>query len=135
MYVSHPNSRSIPRDQGESTFHVISYNEPPKFRIDDAFKDAVSIIGNHKEDCGKYVLLITNRFQAPHNHQYRKGFLINEIRDHGCKMCVFGVGQSYDKISLKSIAEEYGAKFVHLDDVSSLGSNLKEIVGEQNGKQ
>lgn len=127
IYISHPDWRTIPRDQGESTYYVASYREPPKFSIDTMFKNAVTLIGECAEGCDKYIFLITDRFQAPVNFQYRKGFLANKIRDYDTKICVFGVGDNYDRLTLQSIAEEYDAYFAHLPDAASLSSKMSEL--------
>ena len=126
MYVSHPDFSTIPRDQGESTFCLVMYKEPQKFRVAESFKKAVEIVGLHKEDCDKHIFLITDRFQAPNNAHYRQGFTINYIRDYKCKIHVFGIGSEYDKANLKFITEEYESVFNHLD---MLGDKLGDING------
>lgn len=128
IYVSHPKWQTIPRDQGESTYYVISYQEPLNFYVDSTLKNAVTIVGEYVEDCDKYMFLITDRFQAPRNHQYRKGFLANNIRGYSTKMCIFGIGDHYDNMNLKSLAEEYEAYFSHSADVSSLSDELTKLL-------
>ena len=128
IYVSHPDWHTIPKDQGESTYHVIVYQEPLKFSIDLTMRNAVTMIGECVEDCDKYVFLITDRFQAPINYQYRKGFLVNDIHGYKTKMCIFGIGDDYDNLSLKSIAEEYNAYFAHLPNAESLSEKLLEVL-------
>jgi len=128
IYVFHPKWPTIPRDQGESTYYVISYQEPPGFYIDSALKSAVTLIGECAEDCDKYIFLITDRFQSPRNYQYRKGFLVNNIRGYSTKMCVFGVGDGYDNMNLKSLAEEYEAHFSHSSDAALLSENFTEML-------
>jgi len=128
IYISHPNWHTIPRDQGESTYYVISYQEPPNFYIDSTLKNAVTVVGEYVEDCDKYMFLITDRFQAPRNYQYRKGFLANNIRGYSTKMCIFGIGDSYDNMNLKSLAEEYEAHFSHLSDAASLSDELTKLL-------
>ena len=130
IYVSHPKWQTLPRDQGESTYYVISYQEPAGFYLDTALKTAVTLIGDCAEDCDKYIFLITDRFQAPHNYQYRKGFLANNIRGYSTKMCVFGIGDSYDNMTFKSLAEEYEAHFSHMSEANSLSDRLAELLGD-----
>lgn len=130
IYVSHPKWQTIPRDQGESTYYIVSYQEPTGFYVDTALKAAVSLIGDSAEDCDKYIFLITDRFQAPHNYQYRKGFLANNIRGYSTKMCVFGIGDSYDNMTFKALAEEYEASFSHMSDATLLADKLIELLGK-----
>jgi len=127
VFVSHPSWQTVPKDQGESTYYIASYTEPPKFAIDVMFKNAITVIGECVEDCDKYVFLITDRFQAPHNFQYRKGFLSNNIRGYDTKICVFGIGDNYDRLTLKSIADEYGVYFVHLPAADAMSEKLAEL--------
>lgn len=130
LYISHPDFKTIPRDQGESTFCLISYQEPPKFSIDDMFKRAVSNVGECKEDCEKHIFLITDRFQTLINYQYRKSFLMNEIRGYPIKFHIYGIGSSYDNLNMKSIAEEYNAEYVHLDDVANFEKEISNFLGK-----
>lgn len=127
IYISHPDWHATPRDQGESTYYVVSYREPPKFSIDLMFKNAITVIGECAEDGDKYVFLFTDRFQAPVNFHYRKGFLSNNIRGYETKICVFGIGTNYDRLTLQAIAEEYGAYFAHLSDAAQLSEKLSEV--------
>jgi hypothetical protein len=127
VYVSHPQWKQAARDQGESTYFVVSYREPLPFQIDKVFRDAVGVIGNDRTDGHRYVLLITDRFQAPQNYNYRQGFLMNDIRGYGCKICVYGVGPHYDHVTLAELAKEYGAEFAHLDKPADLGDKLKQL--------
>jgi hypothetical protein len=127
IYIYHPDWQTIPRDQGESTYYVVSYKEPLNFYIDSAFKTAVSVVGEYVEDCDKYVFLITDRFQALKNYHYRKGFLSNNIRNYNTKICVFGVGNNYDDLTLKSISEEYESYFSHSPEVNLLSDKIKEV--------
>lgn len=128
IFVSHPNWNTVPRDQGESTYYVISYQEPSKFSIDVTFKNAVTVVGESVEDSKKYIFLITDRFQAPINYQYRKGFLSNNIRGYDSKICVFGIGNGYDQLTLNSIADEYKAYFTHLPEADLLSEKIDEIL-------
>ena len=132
VYVSHPDFRVLPRDSGESTYYIATYREPLKFSVDVLFRQAINLVGECVEDCDKYVFLITNRFQTLNNYQYRKGFLSSGIRNYPIKFFVFGVGDSYDNINLKSIADEYESFFIHLSNAAELAEklpNLKEISG------
>lgn len=128
IYVSHPDFKTIPRDQGESTYCVISYQEPSNFHIDSTLKSAVTVVGEYVEDCEKLLFLFTDRFQAPHNYQYRKGFLANNIRGYSTKMYIFGIGNSYDNMNLKSLAEEYEVYFSHLADANLLAEELTHLL-------
>lgn len=128
IYVSHHDWLKIPKDQGESTYYIISYTEPPTFTIDYAFKQAVTTTGECREDCEKYVFLFTDRFTSVKNFQYRKAFIINDVRDYGIKMCVFGIGPNYDDKMLKSISEEYYAYFQHLNDAKELTEALVNLL-------
>jgi hypothetical protein len=129
IYVSHPDWHTLPRDQGESTYYVASYQEPSKFSIDVMFKNAVTLVGEDSEDSDKYVFLITDRFQAPVNFHYRKGFLANNIRGYSTKICVFGIGDNYDSLTLKSIAGEYDAYYAHLfGGAASLFESVSELL-------
>lgn len=127
IYIYHPDWKTIPRDQGESTYYVVSYKEPVNFHIDFAFKGAVSVVGEYVEDCDKYIFLITDRFQSLKNYHYRKGFLSNNIRDYDTKICVFGIGDNYDDLTLKTITEEYDAHFSHSPEVSLLSNKITEM--------
>jgi hypothetical protein len=127
IFVSHPDWQAVPRSQGESTYYVVSYQEPQKFAIDPIFKNAVTVIGECAEDCDRYVFLITDRFQAPVNFQYRKGFLSNNIRGYETKICVFGIGDNYDRLTLNTIADEYGVYFAHLPTAAALSDKLTEL--------
>ena len=129
IYVSHPDWQSIPRDQGESTYYVAAYKEPDKFYIDKMLRNVVTMIGECAEDCDKYVFLITDRFQAPINFQYRKGFLANNIHGYKTKMCVFGIGDNYDSLTLKALVEEYESHFTHLPNAEALSEKLVEALG------
>ena len=130
IYVSHPNFTMVPRDQGESTYYLISYKEPNKFSIDEMFKKSVMTVGECKEDCEKHVFLITDRFQTVVNYQYRKSFLMNEIRGWPIKIHVYGIGDIYDKLNMKAIAEEYNADYVHLDNVLDFEKEIIKFMGE-----
>lgn len=125
MYISCPEWQ-IPRDQGESVFYVASYKELKSFNIETAFKSTVTIIGEQNEDCEKYVLLITDRFQAPRNHQYRKGFLANTIRGYKSKIIVFGM-PNCDRLTLKSLSEDNDAQYVDLDDPFDIQLHLAKL--------
>jgi hypothetical protein len=129
MYVSHPDWNKIPRDQGESVYYVVSYKEPTNFSIETAFKTAVALVGEQNEDCEKYVLLITDRFQAPINYRYRKGFLSNTIHGYTSKIIAFGLSNC-DSLILQSIVKENDAQFVNLEDPSKIGSELSKILGK-----
>ena len=124
--MSHPDWQ-LPRDQGVSTYYIASYQEPPRFSIDASFKNAVTLVGETAEECDKYVFLITDRFQAPFNYQYRKGFLANNIRGYSTKIYVFGVGDNYDKLTLKFLAEDCEAVFVHLANPAMFADKMSEI--------
>lgn len=126
MYVWHPDWQ-IPRDQGESVYYIASYKEPPKFNAGAAFKDTVSLLGERNENCEKFVLLITNNFQAPKNQQYRKGFLTNTIRGYGSKILVFGCPDC-DRLTLQSICQENDAEYFDLDDAASFDTQLSKIL-------
>lgn len=127
IYVSHPDWRNVPKDQGDSTYYVVSYLEPPKFAIDPIFKNAVTVIGECVENTDKYVFLITDRFQAPNNFHYRKAILSNSIRGYDTKICVFGIGDNYDRLTLKSMADEYGLYFAHLTAPAAMSEKLSEL--------
>lgn len=128
IYVAAPSWMAIPRDQGESTYYIISYKEPEKFSIDMLFKQAVTVVGECLEDTDKHIFLFTDRFHSPHNYQYRKGFLTNEIRDYGIKISVFGIGDSSDNPTLKSMTEEYNGNFVDLKDVSLSSEKISGVL-------
>lgn len=132
IYVAHPDWIKIPKDQGESTYYLATYQEPPSFAIDKVFKQAVQLVGDHPEDSDKYIFLMTDRFYAPHNYQYRRAFLFNNIRGYNLKICVYGFGDVYDKLTLQSLADEYGASFCHLPDASGFAAKLSElfVIGE-----
>lgn len=134
IYVAHHDWLKIPKDQGESTYYIISYNESPLFTIDYAFKQAVTTVGECREDCDKYVFLFTDRFTSAKNFQYRKAFLVNDVRGYDIKFFVFGLGSNYDDKMLKSMSEEYNADFVHLNDATQLKESLEKIMVKNNGK-
>lgn len=127
IFVSHPAITSAPKDQGLSTFHVISYTEPSNFSIDTCFRNAITVVGeSHETD--KFVYLFTDRFQSPLNYQYRKSFISNDLREYKIKICVIGIGNTYQKPHLKQIAEEYGSKFFHLEHASELNNYISELL-------
>lgn len=128
IYVSQLDF-GIPRDQGESTYYLITYKKSDKFSIDLSFKNAIEIVGEYAEDCDKYVFLITDCFQSSINYQYKKGFLFNNIRGYKTKICVFGIGDFYDKITIKSIAEENDGIFMHLPTANLLEEKISELIG------
>lgn len=130
IYVSHPKWKIIPKDQGESTYYIVSYQEPADFFIDSSFKNTVTLIGENSEDCDKCIFLITDRFISPRNYQYRKGFLANNIRGYSTKIRVFGIGDNYDKLSLKTLVEEYEAYFTHLSSAALLSEKVTELLME-----
>ena len=130
IYVSHPQFTTVPRDQGESTYCLISYKEPDKFSIDEMFKKAVMIVGECAEDCEKHIFLITDRFQTLVNYQYRKSFLMNEVRGYPIKFHIYGIGEIYDSLNMKFLAEEYNADYVHLDDVTNFEKEIIKFMGE-----
>lgn len=127
IYVSHPDWNTVPKNQGDSTFFVISYKEPKVFSIEKMFKDTVSIIGECKEECDKHILIITDRFKSKFNFQYKKGFLANNIRDYNTKIHVFGFGDDYDKEPLATMVESYGFKFYHLNELNEFNEKVKTI--------
>jgi hypothetical protein len=128
FYTSHPKNQAMPRNEGESTYHIVTYQEPMNFSIENAFKDAVSVIGAEKFD-EKYVFIFTNRFCAPSHYRYKKGLLLNTIKSLGCKIYFFGIGQSYDQITLRTLAEDYDSKLVHVDEPSGLVDEFCHIFG------
>ena len=130
LYISHPEYVNIPRDQGESTYCLISYKEPPKFSIDEAFKRAVMTVGQCAEDCEKHIFLITDRFETFCNYQYRKSFLMNEVRGFSTKIHVFGLGLIYDKLNLESVVNEYQGNFIHLESTSNFEKEISKFLGE-----
>jgi hypothetical protein len=128
IYVAHHDWKNIPRDQGESTYYVISYNESNLFSIDGYFKHAINLVGEHQEDCKKYIFLFTDRFQAPKNFHYRKGFLNNDVRGFDNKIYVFGIGNDYDSVSLKNLVQDYEANFIQVDEIQNLDDELLKIM-------
>lgn len=128
IYVANHDWKNIPRDQGESTYYLISYNESNLFSIDGYFKQAVNLVGEYQEDCKKYVFLFTDRFQSPKNFHYRKGFLNNDVRGFDNKIYVFGIGSDYDSASLKNLTEDYDANFIHVDEIHNLDNELLKIM-------
>lgn len=128
IYVAHHEWLKIPKDQGESTYYLISYNEPISFSIEYAFKQAVTMVGECREDCDKYVFLFTDRFSAAKSFQYRKAFLVNDVRGYAIKFCVFGTGTNYDDKMLKSMSEEYNAFFKDLNEPNELTEVLSQIL-------
>lgn len=128
IYVSHDDWLRVPKDQGESTFFVISYQESKSFSVDKAFKRAINVVGECQEDCDKYVFLITDRFQANINFQYKKAFLSNDVRGFETKINVFGLGEVYDKLSLANLVEEFSGKFFHSDNVNQFEGLLTEVL-------
>jgi hypothetical protein len=129
IYVSHPSLPNLAKDEGENTYFIVSYTEPPNFSIGNALKQAVSVVGESSDDFDKYVFLFTDRFYAPHNYHYKKAFLLNNIRGYESKIIVFGIGESYDKSNLQSMTEEYNSKLLHLDDSSFFSGKISEILG------
>lgn len=129
MYVWHPDWQMIPRDQGESVYYVASYKQPTNFNIGRAFKEIVTLIGERNEDCGKYILLITDNFQAPQNQQYRKAFLANTIRDYKSKILVFGL-PNCDRKTLEFTVKEYDSQYFDLDNPSEINLQLSKILEE-----
>lgn len=129
VYVSHPQWQQMPSTSGESTYFVASYEEPPSFGVEKAFKDAVFVVGSEPNEAVKYVFLFTDRFLAPNNYRYRKGFLMNQVRGFDTKIVVFGLGAEYDRVTLASVVEEYGGKYIHLENVGELPNYLREYNG------
>lgn len=131
IYVSHDEWVKVPRDQGESTFFVISYQEPKSFSLDIAFKRAINVVGECKEDCDKYVFLITDRFQPNLNFQYKKGFLNNNIRGFDTKICIFSLGATPD-FALSSLVDEYDGSFHHLNSACEMYDVILKILNKEN---
>lgn len=131
IYVSHPNLPNVAKDEGENTYFIVSYSEPADFSVGNAFKQAVSVVGESPDqDFNKYVFLFTDRFYAPHNYHYKKAFLLNDIRGYDTKIIVFGIGESYDKFNLETITEEHNSKLYHLSDSSLFSGKISEIIGQ-----
>ncbi len=130
VYTSHFDWDRVPKDQGESTYFLISYKEPLNFKLDTLFKKAISMVGESVESCDKCVVLFTDRFQAPINNNYRKGLLFNEIRGFNLKIHIIGIGNNYDKLSLKPLCEQYGVTFHHVEEVQGASEILSKITGE-----
>lgn len=131
IYVYHPEWSKIPRDQGASTYCLVSYKQPASFSVDLALRDTVELIGSYPENnCKKHIFLFTDRFVSPKNFQYKKAFLSNQIRGYNTKIDIFGIGDQYDKISLKGMVESFGYNFNHADEAKMINLNLMENNGE-----
>lgn len=131
IYVSHPEVKELPKDQGQSTYLLATYSHSQNFNIDKLFKDAVIKVGDSRHDGPKYVILFTNKFQAPLNQLYRKAFMANEVRGYNTKICIVGIGNYYDEKTLKLLSEEYKTKFFHSDSYESLSQSIKAMVETQ----
>ena len=129
IYISHPEVKELPKDQGQSTYLLATYSHPSNLNIDKLFKEAIIKVGNSRHDGPKYVILFTNKFQAPLNQLYRKAFMANEIRGYNTKVCIVGIGSVYDEKSLKSLANEYNTNFFHVSNFESLSESIKTMVG------
>ena len=130
IYTSHPNWDKIPKDQGESTYYLITYQEVLNFSVDVLLKKAINLIDQSVEEVDKHIVLFTDRFVAPLNSKYKKAFLFNEIRGYNMKIHVIGIGNNYDKISLKSLCEEYKISFYHVNEVGVASEIMSNIIGE-----
>lgn len=128
IYISHPEIKELPRDQGQSTYLIATYSHSQNFNIDKLLKDTIIKIGDSRHDGPKYVILFTNKFQASTNQLYRKAFMVNEIRGYNTQVCIVGVGSLYDEKTLKSFAEEYKAKFFHTVSYELLAQSIKKLV-------
>ena len=132
IYVSHPQWK-LPRDQGESTYCLISYQESANFSVDFYFKNAINLVGECKDDYLKYVFLFTDRFQTPYSFQYQKGLLMNDLK-YNNEIFVFGIGDHYDDITLQTIVKNTNANFLHLSSIEDFAKKLLEILGTIDGK-
>ena len=127
VFVSHPDLKSAPKDQGQSTFFIVAYKEPNNFSIDECFRNAITVVGE-SQDSDKIVILFTDRFQSSINYQYRKSFIYKELRDYDIKIRVVGIGNTYHKPHLEEIANSYNSTFVHLNNANELVNHIIELI-------
>lgn len=121
IYIYNLEWNQIPKTQGESTYYIATYKENLNFKIDKAFKDTVTLIGQYEEDCEKYIYLFTSRFGLNNNFQYKKGFLSNHIQGFKTKIKVFALK---DMEELKEMAEEFDSSFVRINDIKNIKESL-----------
>lgn len=126
MYL-HSEKSIIPKDQGESVYAVTTYKHPTNFNAVTTFKETVVVLGERNEKCEKYVVLLTDNFQAAKSLLYRKAFLTNSIRDYGCKIIVCGMANC-DQRGLQFLANEYDAIYFNLTEPNEIGLFLKQVL-------
>jgi len=125
VFVAHPNNDDIPRTQGESVSQIANYDEPDKFSVETALRQATNIVGNQEGE--RLIFVVTDRFQAKQLYQFSKGPLINRTKDYGCKFYFLGIGGKYDKQAYRQLSGP-DATVMHFDETDRLAAQLTKIV-------
>jgi len=126
VYVA--GNENIPNTHGESVFQIFSYlYAKDNLSLVSKFRDCINGIGSQQE-ANKIVFLITNRFSKNKPSQYRKGFKINQTMAYGCKIFAFEFRRHNQ--GLIDMSNEFGAEYMHIDDISSFSIILNNILKE-----
>ncbi len=119
---------NLPKTHGESIGQIdsyVGYNDNNSFVK--KFQDCVNGVGS-QEDCNKFVFLITNRFDEKNIYNYKKGFMLNQMREYDCNIIVFEIKRDNDKLS--SLVDEYEQKYIFCNDLVIFKKTIDDILVE-----
>ena len=118
----------LPKSHGQSIAQIMNYKIPrDNNNISDNFSDCVNGIGN-QEDCKKYVIVLTNRFENNNIFNYKKGLMLNGFRNYDCEIIFFEI-RRHNK-NLMDLVEQHSQKYFFIEDISIFQNYLKEILTE-----
>lgn len=126
IYVA--GNKHLPKTHGESIAQIDNYmGKRDENTFAEKFMDCVNGIGN-QVDCKKHIIILTNRFNEKHFFNYKKGFMVNQMKDLDCNICVFEVRRHTEK--LMNLVDEYQQKYMFIEDINLIDKFLKDILTE-----
>lgn len=130
VYVAHPESYGVP---ARTVAAIDNYNWKD-FQPLVAIRQVVGVIG--PQDGTKFILVITDNYQAKLHYHFHKANLLNKQKNYGCQVCFIGIGSKYDKESFLTLCDSCInsdtlpiCQVHHLSQATQLGEKLLEIVG------
>jgi hypothetical protein len=117
------------RWRGQMIASVATYNRPLDFDIGKTIQDVMEKFSSEDSDARKLVFVFTDCYKSSFSYNVKISLAVNERRDLGNEVYVYGIGNNYDK-GLESVCNAT-CKFLHLEDYSGLDrlimSHYKEV--------
>lgn len=130
MYLYHPEVFDVLYKRGEKISTLANFETDGfKFDLTNAIKQTLFILCGEDEDSSKTILVITDRFGEENKFGIRKFLSMNEKDYLGCRLCVIGIGNRYNRKALESMG---GFHLFH-SDTSVISDLLMPIFEDSNG--